>query len=527
MFCTTQYPLRLIDVSTFSHGFLKLIHSSSLPARVRYATLSHCWGQSKQGVLLLSRLTAYQQHISVSSLPKTFREAAKICLDLHLNYLWIDSLCIVQDDPAEWSREAPRMAEIYTNSYVTLAATASGSDNGGLERPINPCHAQNLAFTFVDNSGETRDVTVKKRDNFQRYVVLTPLNRRGWVLQERSLSPRLIHFATDQIYWECPTSIFAQFELSSGETRRSYGRTVMEWLDVGTEHVEELSEAGVVQPVVFGRPAAATVLDNWHDLMTEYSECSLSYSSDKLMAISGLAKRVLSLTLWPDTDYLAGMWRKDLPRGLLWETRRIARETEKLRGIPSWSWASVSGHYTERFHAGSDFDNQAHQDKVEILQVSGVPINACFASIEDGVIRLRGNFCRIKLWMTGLGPAIKGKVLGQRESINLGKYLDLTFDCVDRQPSDVFERSVFFLPVVHSTLISKLHQLIPGDEHYRLTGLMLEPTTRKAGEFRRVGRMSLEFEDIGKVEWAIAEGGIQKNFYLKRDSQGKYIIELV
>lgn len=88
----------------------------------------------RQGVLLRSRLNGYLRHIHVSSIPKTFREAAEICIDLQLNYLWIDSLCIVQDDPSEWALEAPRMAEIYTNSYVTLGATASRSYDGGLKR---------------------------------------------------------------------------------------------------------------------------------------------------------------------------------------------------------------------------------------------------------------------------------------------------------------------------------------------------------------------------------------------------------
>ncbi|KAL3292715.1 HET-domain-containing protein, partial [Colletotrichum asianum] len=121
-------PTRLIDVG-LQTGILRLVHSDSLDereGRVRYATLSHCWGlPGVQGRLKTTRQTveAFCQEIPERSLPKTFRDAIRITKSLEIPYLWIDSLCILQDDPDEWQREASRMKDVYSGGVVTISAT--------------------------------------------------------------------------------------------------------------------------------------------------------------------------------------------------------------------------------------------------------------------------------------------------------------------------------------------------------------------------------------------------------------------
>ena len=134
-------------------------------------------------------------------------------MDLNLRYVWIDSLCIIQDDKNYWATEAPRIAEIYSNAHVNLAASASRSDTGGLLRPFDRCLVSPFIFKIMDDSGTGQLFKVEKDDNFGAYVNDAPLNSRAWVFQKRALSRRILHFANDQIYWQCPSRVDGQFDI--------------------------------------------------------------------------------------------------------------------------------------------------------------------------------------------------------------------------------------------------------------------------------------------------------------------------
>ncbi len=140
--------------------------------------------------------------IRISDLSKNFQEAIYVTRQLGVNYLWVDSLCIVQDDHEDWDLEARRMAAIYEGAYCTIAATAAKDGTGGF---FVPHQAQNLVRLPCRPNDEysghiyfgTKDKSAVKR------MFQGPLNARGWVLQEHIFSRRLIHFAADQTYWEC------------------------------------------------------------------------------------------------------------------------------------------------------------------------------------------------------------------------------------------------------------------------------------------------------------------------------------
>lgn len=196
-------------------------------SNTRYAALSHCWGQIQQVTLRRSHLSDYSRHIPDPSLPKSFAEASEVYTDIGIRYMWVHILCIVQDDPHEQAAEAPRMAEIYSNSYVRLAATASRNDTEGLIRSLYSCLMTDLAFEQVDKSGKVHRDSVQKTENFADYVNAAPLSQRAWFPQERSLSRRVLHFAKDQIYWQCPSKVWAQFDLISKNMKSSSWRSVM------------------------------------------------------------------------------------------------------------------------------------------------------------------------------------------------------------------------------------------------------------------------------------------------------------
>ena len=94
-------------------------------------TLSHCWGTSRRLMATKETLKDLQGGVAVSSLPETFRDAIVITRRLGIRYLWIDYLCIIQDDPQDWEREASKMADVYRNSYLTISAAASADSSSG------------------------------------------------------------------------------------------------------------------------------------------------------------------------------------------------------------------------------------------------------------------------------------------------------------------------------------------------------------------------------------------------------------
>jgi hypothetical protein len=114
-------PTRVIDVGKHAFSNPRLILGSELRPGTRYATLSHCWGHSVQTRLLQTNLTLFRQKLPWKELSKMFKEAFKVTRHLGIRYLWIDSLCIVQDSPGDWARESSAMSKVYSNGYCNIA----------------------------------------------------------------------------------------------------------------------------------------------------------------------------------------------------------------------------------------------------------------------------------------------------------------------------------------------------------------------------------------------------------------------
>lgn len=195
-------PTRLLDVSGDSETVRLLDNSQSHTGSVAYAALSHRWGSTMQGANLCtykSNFERFQKGIDVASLPKTFQDAVYVCRGLGLDHLWIDSLCIIQDDKDDWATESKFMEYVFSSAYCTIAAScANGSGDGFLKsRPERRC------VTMNGPSGDETYYVCETIDDFHRDAEQSELNQRGWVLQERALSRRTIYFTESQSYWEC------------------------------------------------------------------------------------------------------------------------------------------------------------------------------------------------------------------------------------------------------------------------------------------------------------------------------------
>jgi hypothetical protein len=205
------YPTRLLYLGDGGHdeSFVWLIHTAREQPTGPYTTLSHCWGDKRP--LQLTRQIASQPRpaILMTDMPKTFRDAVDVSRRLGVRYLWIDSMCIIQDkdDLQDWYREASLMDKVYLYSYCNISAADAEDSTKGLFRPRWP---QNVGTwnVKVDLTGfgphtGLVECTVTDERQWSRNIADSPLNQCGWVFQERLLSPRILHFCRNEIFWEC------------------------------------------------------------------------------------------------------------------------------------------------------------------------------------------------------------------------------------------------------------------------------------------------------------------------------------
>jgi len=331
--CTAELPLlpaRVIDVGDEANGYcMKLREVEGETGR--YICLSHCWGKVTQFTTTKASFATYKVDINYDELPESFRNAIAITRLLGIRYIWIDSICICQDDREEWERESAKMTSIYMTSYLTIAASAAKDSSIGCFIPRRPTKYVGIPYTTKQGiSGELQafllpmrkealpDLYIDMADNIGE--VDHPLATRAWAVQERALPRRTLHFGKHQMYFEC------------NEGLRGENGLHIPWR-YDSIHSNERGRYG---PVLNEERNASLAL--WQSMLWNYGPRSLTKPSDKLPAISGLA-RLLAERL--DDEYVAGLWRKSLIEGLLWQGLGVHR-VPKYRA-PSWSWASVDG----------------------------------------------------------------------------------------------------------------------------------------------------------------------------------------
>ncbi|KAH8780156.1 heterokaryon incompatibility protein-domain-containing protein, partial [Diaporthe sp. PMI_573] len=332
-------PNRVIDVTQDGLDPRLIVSDGQ---RGYYAALSHCWGGLNLLQTRLATLAQYQDSISMDQLPKSFRDAITIARKLRIPFLWIDSLCIVQDSEQDWHHESGLMSSIYRNSMLTISATGAADGSRGCFIPEAHSEIVQLPQTFSDTDGQayvtgTRQIGTSGPPWADK-VASGPLFQRAWALQERSLSRRILHCCTGQWVWECCERLEAQ-----------YGYT------------EDRSNAPddskpLLKPILLDRPTDSDLYDFldvasrncrykiWYDLVSSYSGRYLTKSSDKLPAIAGLAATIHEIA---QDSYLAGHWRIELERSLFWRTDQevVSPEPARCRDYraPSWAWPSVDG----------------------------------------------------------------------------------------------------------------------------------------------------------------------------------------
>jgi hypothetical protein len=216
----TEMPTRLLDVGWGETAPVRLVYCGG--KITRYMTLSHCWGDGQDKfTTTIATLPARILGIDLKDLPKTFCEAILFTRAIGVKYLWIDSLCILQDDLLDWEAESSKMSSIFANSYLNIAATSSADAHGGLfhtgytRRCIDDEEIEEpIGSTEINaGTGPQNKVVFDTHSDFdciavERKVIRSPpLLCRAWVLQERILSLRTLDFHADELFWECDTHL--------------------------------------------------------------------------------------------------------------------------------------------------------------------------------------------------------------------------------------------------------------------------------------------------------------------------------
>ncbi|KUJ11535.1 HET-domain-containing protein [Mollisia scopiformis] len=282
-------PTRVLDLGESDTCEKIKLHISVPLQHGRYVALSYCWGGPQQMTTTTTTIDSMIAGIALNSVPKTIRDAIQVTKKLGIRYLWIDSLCIIQDAGYDKLSEIASMGDIYKNSTVTIAASSTESVFEGFLDDKIPWDICRLPLYLDEDSSGTIHFAQQTKWSARDQRLFT----RGWAFQEFMLSPRVILFDDVQPTWHCYSE--------------SFRALVPGYIDYN--HPEKLTFGSILESrrhstYKGGRSRL------WATLINEYSSRDLTFFEDRLPAISGIAME-FSL-LWED-DYIAGYWKSDLP----------------------------------------------------------------------------------------------------------------------------------------------------------------------------------------------------------------------
>ena len=388
--CTTDpytlLPKRVLCVSS-SLGDHRPYILESQNRIGRYATLSHRWPAEPILRTLKDNLARHKVGIDMSALPISFQHAVQVCRRLGIDFLWIDSLCIVQDSLQDWKSESVQMGTYYWNSHVNIAIAQSTEGETGCFRTRDPLGVQPCTVWMrfpQDRHYRTKPVLLSpyiKGGYDWRFKQSSILDARAWVLQERLLAPRTLFFGEHQMFFSCltmeasearPHGELLSVKLESNLLIQEFQHTLR--VAALTRLLENLQKAprwmmsknrlqdkrernradvtDLLQSIRLDDPQnLRETYDEWYSLVEEYNCRCMTKETDILPAISGLAA-YFQMTL--GDRYLAGLWASDLVIGLLWSVDSGSVRTVETKGTPSWSWASLRTDTLTMWYLGPD-----------------------------------------------------------------------------------------------------------------------------------------------------------------------------
>lgn len=380
-----------------------------------YATLSYCWGTDQPSKTLKDNIQAYEIEIPFDALPKTIQDAIIVTRGIGLSYLWVDALCIIQDDKDDKQEQIALMHSIFRGSWVTIAAAEAVRSTDGFLQPRNLGQPTKLKARFDDN-------VFSEIALYHETIPSDPSNsalcRRGWTYQETQLSTRILFYDSPQLKYICIEGMHSD---GGNDPRESLVRRS---IDPGNQKHERLDHPY-----------------SWGAIVDAYTQRDLSYEDDKLLAIAALAEEYSQAK--NVGRYLAGMWEVDFLRQCLWTVwshyMTKYRRPSKYRA-PSWSWASWDGEITDvDFSKNPELERRTYQFSCDLVdvQTSLVASEYQFGMVSDGFMVIRGKMRQVicgKNKMSHMPERIVGHMFGDttgnwlnKDGIDQRLFFDIDF----------------------------------------------------------------------------------------------------
>ncbi|CAG9980898.1 unnamed protein product [Clonostachys byssicola] len=342
---TSYIPPRLLRLEKPT-GTFHIINGNVITPGAQYVTLSHSFTRSNFQ-LTESTLASLSEPQSLSALPLVYRDAFTIVDRLGLSYLWIDQLCVLQDNQSDQSLNANETSRIFSRALLGICAVGSTDPYSGLFTGRDPDLIIPTILKLPFGGLETTSYILETDKDLVGAHAFhkEPASTNPQVFRQRLLSPRMVHFGQRLVYWECYGAICDEVNPSGWST--PVGFSMGREKETADDHTSVIDSwkplMGVQFPVKHNH--IDQIFTRWFHLLREYSRCAVASSDEKIQNIQFVAenmKRLLQVRGCNDTTYLAGMWRLMLPKGLIWSVSGEGTRPA-VSQVPSWSWASVDG----------------------------------------------------------------------------------------------------------------------------------------------------------------------------------------
>lgn len=364
-----RLPSRVIDVGPPDGSEEPFVYESTGHCDL-YITLSHRWGNATSLRTTLKNIDEHRIRIPTEALSQIMIDAIAVTRYLNIRYLWIDSICIIQDSYSDWSTEAQNMAQVYRHSLLTIAASSSDDHSQG--------------FVPRDTHQGSQHLNMGMRTP-------GPLDSRAWVLQEQLLSSRTISFSAGGLFWDCVSL--------AASTAHPSGIPIKYDVDFSQRDLrifKEASQTGFLTSTNVS--VAEQITTSWYRIVEAYSTREMTRATDKLIALKGIADEVGAIL---KDEYIVGLWRTSLWRNLLWfvdlsmlssiergnEIQEEARPRSSTFKAPTWSWASVTDPVSYKW------SSEANKDYIySVMRVLSIDIDSqdLFENRVSGRLILQG-----------------------------------------------------------------------------------------------------------------------------------------
>ncbi|KAH8685741.1 heterokaryon incompatibility protein-domain-containing protein [Tricladium varicosporioides] len=547
---TLRRPTRLINVGLtepFPNPVLELdtSHHGTAP----FVALSYCWGGQSDFILTKDLVEQLTSGIPLEKWPGTLHDAILITRSLHIQYLWIDALCIFQDSKDDWVAEAARMRDVYSGAAITiLASNAVSTGAGVLKDRIKKVELPACELPWGAEDPET--VFVRSASLIlSNSAYNNPLQKRGWTLQEGLLSPRTLSFCSDQLVWECASlredecghkflldhkydsKDLLHSSAPKSRTKAMAQDSVFKLMYYGVSADRQLSRFGLGSKYLSSSMTqmedslGVNPYDRWADIIAEFSRRSLTQDMDMLPALAGIARAFAAIT---KDVYVVGMWKTELINQLCWwkeskavfefqgkgPDRFLLTKPETYRA-PSWSWAGFNGGVVWMSAVPINGDTPL-QSITTILKVNVEPADTDeFGQIKHAYLDLKGSVFPLDnlkqdFWgyrQNGYkvpqpsGPdLVASKIDGKGEDVQWSGLSDYVQNHLNTKISAAFEFEQQHIPhagqrfyALLLALTEGVNRITPDDVVVGGANIMLlETTGSNANEYRRVGILSFQ-----------------------------------